>query len=41
MSSQISCPNCGKVNKIKNIYCIECGFQFEGNNSVEFQIFEN
>ena len=41
MSSQISCPNCGKINKIKNIYCIECGFQFEGNNSVEFQIFEN
>lgn len=41
MSSQISCPNCGKVNNIKNIYCIECGFQFEGNNSVEFQIFEN
>jgi hypothetical protein len=41
MSSQISCPNCGKINKIKNIYCIECGFQFEGNSSVEFQIFEN
>jgi len=41
MVSQISCPNCGKINKIKNIYCIECGFQFEGNNSVEFQIFEN
>ena len=41
MSSQVSCPNCGKVNKIKNIYCIGCGFQFEGNNSVEFQIFEN
>ncbi len=41
MSSQISCPNCGKVNNIKNIYCIECRFQFEGNSSVEFQIFEN
>ncbi len=41
MSSQISCPNCSKVNNIKNTYCIECGFQFEGNNSVEFQIFEN
>jgi hypothetical protein len=41
MSSQISCPNCGKVKNIKNIYCIECGFQFEGNNSVEFQIYEN
>jgi len=41
MSSQLSCPNCGKVNNIKNTYCIECGFQFEGNNSVEFQIFEN
>ena len=41
MSSQISCPNCGKVNNIKNTYCVECGFQFEGNSSVEFQIFEN
>lgn len=41
MSSQISCPNCRKVNNIKNTYCTECGFQFEGNNSVEFQIFEN
>ena len=41
MNSQISCPNCGKVNNIKNIYCIECRFQFEGNSSVEFQIFEN
>ena len=34
MSSQISCPKCGKVNDIKNIYCIDCGFQFEGNNVV-------
>lgn len=41
MSSQISCPNCGKVNNIKNTYCIECGFQFEGNSSIEFQIIEN
>ena len=41
MSSQISCPNCGKLNKNKNIYCIGCGFQFEGNSSVEFQILEN
>ena len=41
MNSQISCPNCGKLNNTKNIFCIECGFQFEGNNSVKFQIFEN
>ena len=41
MSSQNSCPNCGKTNNIKNTYCIDCGFQFEVNNSVEFQIFEN
>jgi len=41
MSSRISCPNCGKVNNNKNTYCIECGFQFEGIGSVEFQIFEN
>ena len=41
MSSQISCPKCGKANVIKNKYCIECGFHFEGNNFVEFQIVEN
>ncbi len=41
MSSQISCPKCGKVNLIKNKYCIECGFRFEGNDLVEFQILEN
>ncbi|MBY9016387.1 MAG: zinc ribbon domain-containing protein [Candidatus Lokiarchaeota archaeon] len=41
MSSQISCPKCGKVNVIKNKYCIECGFRFEGNDLVEFQILEN
>ena len=41
MSSQRSCPNCGKENEIKNTYCIGCGFQFEGNNIVEFQVLEN
>ena len=41
MSSQRSCPKCGKVNKIKNTYCIECGFQFEGKAFIEFQILEN
>jgi len=41
MSSQLNCPNCNKINSIKNTFCIECGFQFEGSSSVEFQIFEN
>ena len=41
MSSQKSCPKCGKLNIIKNKYCINCRFQFEENNSVEFQIVEN
>jgi len=41
MSSRKSCPKCGKVNDIKNTYCIECRYNFEGNDSVEFQIYEN
>jgi hypothetical protein len=41
MSSQKSCPKCGKLNLIKNKYCINCRFQFEGNDSIEFQIVEN
>jgi len=41
MSSQKSCPKCGKLNVIKNKYCINCRFQFEGNDSIEFQIVEN
>ncbi len=41
MSSQKSCPKCGKLNKITNKFCIGCRFEFEENNSVEFQIVEN
>ena len=41
MSSQKSCPKCGKVNDIKNTYCIESKYEFEGKDSVEFQIYEN
>ena len=41
MSSQKSCPKCGKLNKSTNKYCIGCRFEFEENNSVEFQIVEN
>ena len=41
MSSQKSCPKCGKLNKSTNKYCIGCRFVFEENNSVEFQIVEN
>lgn len=41
MSSKKSCPKCGKLNKSTNKYCIGCRFEFEENNSVEFQIVEN
>ena len=41
MSSKKSCPKCGKLNKSTNKYCIGCQFEFEENNSVEFQIVEN
>ena len=41
MSLQISCPKCGKVNKGKHSYCVNCGFQIKGNNEVDFQIVEN
>ena len=41
MRARKSCPKCGKENIIKNKYCVNCRFQFDENDSVEFQIVEN
>ncbi|MFX0075153.1 MAG: zinc ribbon domain-containing protein [Candidatus Hermodarchaeota archaeon] len=41
MISQNMCDNCGKENKKKHSFCVECGAPLKGKTSVEFQIIEN